>query len=658
MQPRPGHLAASLHVSVFVLSSYVMIGCGSNETAVDAGSDATLDVLAPGPWRGCDPIVPEACGLPFPSDVYTAVDSTTATGVRLHFEPGSLPRLTRTVAPFEALDGFSPASSPMTLLPGASADGLVGQRAMGDSLLPGSLTVLYDLTSEERVAHFAEVDQAYPDDDQRVLFLRPSRGLTPGHRYAVAIRGVLDGTGTPIAPSPVFLALRDGTPSDDPAVLERRDEYDALLGDLAAAGVERGTLQIAWSFTVGSREAITGSLLHMRDETLDALGTAGARYTLDSVEAAPAEDVHVALRVRGTLHVPSYLTQAAPGGVLRRDAAGLPLADGELDVPFWMVVPRSAATSPAQLVQWGHGLLGSGEEILYYDALHAFLDAVGYVMFAIDWTGMAAEDIPNLLTIANRGDMGDFVQLTDRLQQGILNALVAARTMRGSLAADPAIALEGSSPIDTDREVVFVGQSQGGILGGTYMSLTTDVSRGVLMVPGQGYSFLLQRNRGGWDQFSPVFERNYGPIEIQQCLALMQLLWDHAEPSGFTPYLRNDRFEGTPPHEVLMVVAINDHQVTPLAAHAMARTIGGVPILGPVNRSIFGLTEATGTLTGSSMIEIDFGVVDVPDTNTTPPEGPDPHTMAGDPAWVFPTVYDFLTTGSVTMPCDGACDPD
>jgi len=266
--------------------------------------------------------------------------------------------------------------------------------------------------------------------------------------------------------------------------------------------------------------------------------------------------------------------------------------------------------------------------------------------------------VPNLLSIATRGDIGDFVQVTDRLQQGILNALVAARTMRGGLASDPALELDGQSPIDTDREVVFVGQSQGGILGGTYMSLTTDVSRGVLMVPGQGYSFLLQRNRGGWDQFSPVFERNYGPIEIQQCLALMQLLWDHAEPSGFTPYLRTERFAGTPAHEVLMVLAINDHQVTTLAAHAMARTIGGVVNLGPVNRSIFRIPEATGTVTGSTMIEIDFGVPNVPDTNTTPPDGPDPHTMVGDPAWVFPTLYDFLTTGSVTAPCDGACDPD
>ena len=91
--------------------------------------------------------------------------------------------------------------------------------------------------------------------------------------------------------------------------------------------------------------------------------------------------------------------------------------------------------------------------------------------------------------------------------------------------------------------------------------------------------------------------------------------------------------------------------------HAMARSIGGVVNLGPVNRSIWGIDEAAGSVEGSVMMEIDFGVPDVPLTNEVPPEGPDPHTMAAQPAWVLPTLHEFLQTGRVTHTCDGPCDP-
>lgn len=641
------------HLALFAL----LLACDPNPLPTDASSSDAPDAGAPISWRVCDPLVPEACGLPFPSDVYTIADPSSATGLHLAFAPGSLPRRTRDAAPFEALDGFSPASSPMTYLPGATATGLPGPRDIARSLEDGSPTVLLDLTTMTRVAHFAEIDQAYPGDVQRALLLRPAAGLVPGHRYAVAIRDVVDAAGALVPSSEVFLALRDAAESSDPAVLERRADYDALFSSLTAAGIERGALQIAWSFTVGSREAITGSLVHMRDETLAAIGASGAAYTLTEVDARGPDDVNIAYRVRGTIEVPLYLTRSEPGGVLRRDAEGNPVAEGTMSVPFWMLVPRSTGTTPGQLLQWGHGLLGSGEEIFYFEALHAFANALGYVIFAIDWTGMASEDLGVLAGIATRGDMSDFVQVTDRLQQGILNALVTARTVHGGLASDARIEVEGNGPIDTTRPVVFLGQSQGGILGGTYMALTTDVERGVLLVPGQSYSFLLQRNRGGWDQFSPLFEANYEALDILRCLALMQLLWDHAEPSGYTPYVRTDRLPGTPPHEVLMVVAINDHQVTTLAAHTMARTMG-VPSLGPVNRPLFGIEEVTGTVTGSAMIEIEFGVPEVPLTNTVPPEGPDPHTMVTSPSWVLPTLDAFFRTGAISTTCDGPCNPD
>ncbi len=632
--------------------------------AIDASADVgvedgglTLDGGASEDWRACDPIVIGACGLPFPSDVYTTADAESETGLRLALSGRAVPSRTRTLEPFLALDGFSPVSSPMTWLAGATAAGLVGQDEMERSLASDSKTIWIDLTSGERVAHFAEIDQAYEDDPERLLLLRPAVSLSAGHRYAVAIRGVVDEAGAVIAPSPVFRALRDGLESDLPAVLERRAGYDALFAALESEGVARSELQIAWDFTVGSQESHTGDLLAMRDLALAEVGEDGPAYTILDIEVRdPEEDPSIAFRVTGEMTVPSFLTRPDPGGNLARDASGRPEARGTRTARFWLLIPRSAETTPARPVQWGHGLLGSGEEIFDFEAIHQLANAYGYALFAVDWTGMAADDIGHLAGVATSGDMGRFATVTERLAQGMIEALLAVRLVRGALADDARIAIGGHSPIDRVADPVFVGQSQGGILGGTYMALTTDVPRGILLVPGQGYSFLLQRNRGGWEMFSPLFESHYGARDVQRCLALMQLLWDRAEPSGFTPHVITDRLAGSRAHDVLLMVARNDHQVSHLSGHQMARTLG-VPLLGPPVRELFGLETVTGPHTGSAMIEVDFGAPDVPSVNRPATDGDDPHTMIADPPWVAATLEQFIREGVVAAACDGPCDP-
>ena len=654
----------SRHPRLLASLLLLVVGCSTAPAPIDAATpsdaalDAAPDAAAPEAWQSCDPIVPSHCGFPFPSDVYTRADTTSPTGVRLSFVGRALPSRTVTSAPFEALDGFSPVSSPMTHMPGATVTGLVGQRDLAQSLSPDSKTVLLDLDTGTRVAHFAELDEAYDDDTERALLLRPAVGLTPTHHYAVAIRGVVDATGTTLPPSPVFAGLRDGTASDDRAITDRRAAYEHLFGQLASVGVDRASLQIAWSFTVGSRASLTGDLVSMRDRALASVGSTGPTYTLTNVEVLDvATDPDIAMRVTGTMQVPNFLTQAAPGGSLRRDASGQPVAQGTRDAQFWMLIPRSAATTPARPVQWGHGLLGSGDEIFDFDTLFPLANQYGFAIFAVDWTGMASADLGYLATVAVSGDMGRFATVTERLEQGILESLVAMRLVRGALASDPMIALGGHSPIDTSIEPVFVGQSQGGILGGTYMALTTDVRRGVLLVPGQGYSFLLQRNSGGWSMFSGLFEASYHPLDVQRCLALMQLVWDRAEPSGFTPYVLSDRLPGTPEHDVLMMVARNDHQVSMLAGRQMARTMG-VPQLGPPNEALYGIDMVTRPHTGSAMIEVDFGVPNVPDVNRPATEGVDPHTIIFTPTWAAATLHGFIADGVVDTTCTGPCDPE
>ncbi len=245
-------------------------------------------------------------------------------------------------------------------------------------------------------------------------------------------------------------------------------------------------------------------------------------------------------------------------------------------------------------------------------------DKHGYVAFGVDFIGMAEDDLQSV-TNAIGGDIGAFRQCVDRQHQGMINSLLAMRMMRGSFAKDPEVTFNGKSVIDTSVGY-YRGDSQGGIFGTSYMALSTDVTRGLLGEPGMSYNLLLNRSK----DFDPFFEGMKiiysSGRDIQLALGLVQMLWDRTEPDGYAPYINENMLPNTPKHEVLIHTAIGDQQVTPLGAHVIARAIHAKN-LKPVNRTIFGIPDTDGPFTGSGMVEFNFGLLEVPKTNT-PPTGP------------------------------------
>src|SRR6185503_16446850 len=127
------------------------------------------------------------------SSVFEIDDASTHTGRRLAIASDTLPKNFNDdhVDPtaWNLADGFSPAAPiVLSFKGGVSADGLTAVDNMGPSLAADSPTVIIDMTTGERVAHFAELDVAAEDTpDSQALFLRPAQRLTGGHRYAYAI---------------------------------------------------------------------------------------------------------------------------------------------------------------------------------------------------------------------------------------------------------------------------------------------------------------------------------------------------------------------------------------------------------------------------------------------------------------------------------------
>jgi len=65
--------------------------------------------------------------------------------------------------------------------------------------------------------------------DHRAFILWPTKKLDYSRRYIVAMRNLRDATGTPLPPSDGFRAFRDGIPTSDPDIENRRELYEACI---------------------------------------------------------------------------------------------------------------------------------------------------------------------------------------------------------------------------------------------------------------------------------------------------------------------------------------------------------------------------------------------------------------------------------------------
>ncbi len=626
---------------------------GTDESGTDTG-ETGIEPMVDWPTLDCDPLVPEYCAYPFPNNVFSEADPSSPTGRRVALSDALLPKTDYSPAPevWNEADGFSPAATMMAFLPGATVTGLPTPLTIADSLDAATTpTMILDAETGALIPHYSELDFSHEDPDRRSFMLRPVVGLDPDRRYIVAIRDVVDGSGTPISPSAAFLALRDELPSDEPSVEARRPLYADIFARLDAAGMPRADLQLAWDFTTASTEDTTSRLIHMRDEGLALIGD-GPEYEITNVEMDPAPGV--AMRLEILMTVPLYLDDPGPGGHMLYGADGLPEPSGTAQYPVLVNVPSSAVDEPANAVAYGHGLLGSRYEI---NAGHLvdFCANGNVVVFATDWVGMSEDDTNNIATLLATGHIDDFSTVTDRLQQGMFNAMAAMRLVQGPLAADPLLQGPNGSMIDSDVGWYF-GGSQGGIFGATYMAITTDVERGALAVPGQPYNLLLNRSIDFVDFFTLLKGSYPDGLDLRFLLELTQMLWDRVEPSGFSRHIIDDLLPGTPTHEVLILDSIGDHQVTTLGAHVMAREIG-IPQIRPVNRSLWGIEEVDPPYQGSAMIEYEWGLPPEPIQNVPMTEGDDPHGALAGSAEAAMTVDQFLRTGVVETFCAGPCDP-
>jgi hypothetical protein len=650
----------------------------------------------------CDFLDPSDCLFPFPSDYFTIADPTTDSGRRVHLTNASMPRNVGGV-PIESSDynwndGFSPGVTMLTHVPNVdlAMTGAVPITDIERSQDTDAPIVVVNATTLAHHLIWAEVDSNAGSPATRTVIIHPAVSLDEGTRYIVALRNMKDATGALLTPNADFLAYRDNTPLVDTEKEDRRAHMEDLFATLAAAGIPRADLYLAWDFTVSSSRSMTERLLFMRDDSFARLGSAAPAFVVTNVfhhsclsgsnpygacetnadcggggvcdTASTGVDGNIFRRVVGTYQVERYVDSTTPPARLVLDGNGIPVHQATPQpASFVCNIPRAALPDadgpavPARASIYGHGLLGNNTEVNAGN-VKAMANEHNFVFCATKWIGMSNEDIPNAITILQ--NFSNFPTLTDRLQQAMVNQLFLARLMihGDGFVSDPAFQDASGNPVIDTSDVFYDGNSQGGIFGGTVMAIAQDITRGVLGVPGMNYSLLLTRS-SDWALYAAIMYPAY-PNELQRPLviALAQMLWDRSDPNGYAHHMTTDPLPNTPPHKVLIHAAFGDHQVANVATEIEARTIGAAihqPALAAGRHSdvnpYFGIPAIAYPFDGSALIVWDSGAATPPTTNTAPSTGADPHEDPRADPDARQQKSDFLQTGGAVVDvCAGA----
>jgi hypothetical protein len=647
------------------------------------------------------------CLLPFPDDYYTVADSSSATGRRVDFHAGAMPRNVSNTpidpGPYGRNDGFSPGEGIVLKVPGldsASAQqqtGAVPLNQLGRYAEPDQPVVVIDAATGQRQPIWVEIDSNASSPAASALEIHPAVNFAAGHRYIVALRNLKDAAGQAIPAPEGFRYYRDQLPSAEGPINAQRSRFESIFNTLRSAGVRRSNLYLAWDFTVATDENIAARVLHMRDDALVSLGdttpgdgvmdgTAPAFQVTQVDNFTSAQDPEIARRVRGTYTVPCYLQpNCGPGASFQLGGNGLPSRNSGNDwtANFDCIIPRTAADPSPPPVRgrpaiYGHGLFGSASEVFNADIQQELANAYGFVLCATDEIGMSNSDVGNTAGILL--DLSKFPQLADRLQQGLLDEIFLGRLMANpdGFLSDPAFHADGSTlgspPVIDDSELYYEGSSQGGIMGGALTAVDPDFTRAVLNVPAMNYSVLLPRSVD-YDAFAPLLNGSYtDELSRPLILSLVQMLWDRGEPNGYAHRMTSNPLPGTPAHKVLMNVALGDHQVTNFQSDVEARTIGAsthMPIIDPGRWPDYDILWNVPAITsypfdGSAVVYGDIGPVRAnpsppptqigvpppPLTNTPNREGEDPHGAPRGAPLALQLISDFLRPdGAVTNVC-------
>lgn len=648
-------------------------GCSTpNNTNSNTNNNSTA--ATPKPHirpAGCHPMskgLPEgSCLFPFPSSYYTVRDRGTLTGYRVAF-PEKLPiadhgdkKIPLRTGFFNARDGFSPATPILVVFSQrVDANTLVKSTSIAKSVEPTSPVQLIEFGSGKRIPLFAEVDHNVTDDQPQVVIVRPMLRLSPKKRYAVVfLKSVKALGGKDLKAPAVYTKLSAGQAPSTPEEAALAVLVKETLKEIKAAGLKSEDVLLSWDFRTASDEAMLQEMVNMRDKMFKHVGNDGPTYKITTVQNfTVGQKKHLMRLIRGTMKVPTFLDKDVPGGVLLRDKDGKPKIRGLVDYRFQVHIPRCVKDrkTPVPVLVFGHGLFGSANGEMDSGYQRQLIDRLCMIQIGNNWIGLSEPDqghiAVNVVT-----DFNNMPHLTDRLQQAHINAVAMIRMAIRRLQKEKALEVGGRNPLNS-KEIYYLGISNGAIQGSALMSLTPDITRGVLNVGGGNWNMMISRS-SNFFSLTTILKTFYtNPIERQLLMALIQTHFDIVDPITWAAYLSDVTRFGVPPKKLLIQEGIGDAQVPNIATRTWVRTMGLVGV-GPLFEPVFGVKEEKGPFKGSAYIQYGPRPDPYPADVNLPPKNNRTHEAVRRVEASMKQMEAFLKPdGMIQQFCKGPCDPE
>lgn len=514
-------------------------------------------------------------------------DATTETGRRLHFDAdadpdlaarlgGYLPTLTIDLA---EVDGF-----------GINAEALFQfDRHFDAATIPSGDATASPAAGVGFVVFDPGPARIVPvivttTDEGRTLLLAPMVPLPPRARAAAFVTRALTGAARGcLEPSAAMAAVIASPDADTEGAI------DALVSLGAISGADELVAITAFP---------TQSIVE--DSLAVAADVATRDYDFVATPTCTTEARWV--RCEGSFVAEDY--RDAADGVFRRARGepATPVAPYTVPVTIWLPL---AATGPAPVLMYGHGLTGDRYQA---QRLAEFAAPMGYATVAIDalehgqhpsTMGMDRPALMTLLAFFGVGDLGEraleAAKLRDHFRQSTWDKLQLTRL----LLAHPDVDGDGTDDLDVSR-LAYLGVSLGGLMGPELLALSDAYGAGVLVVPGGRVSTIISDG----SQFAPLIEllrpRGTTAGDVRRFFPILQTVLDRGDPASYGPHLLGDRLPTgaaiTP--SILAGVVLDDAIVPNVANYALARAIG-VPIVEPVLRAEPGFASITGPIEGN-----------------------------------------------------------
>jgi pimeloyl-ACP methyl ester carboxylesterase len=599
--------------------------------------DPPVEVVHLEPVAG-NPLVPGVPLYPWPSDLYLQSDAATPSGFRLSL-PEGLASDKIDVGVVNEGDGFSRAAPLLAWLEGgvdpASLPDLAG------SVSPESPVMLVRADDLSLVPVLAELDGNAVTAETQALILRPQVTLQPASRYVVLLRDSLrTADGGTHAPEDAFRALRDALATDDDVVEGMRADFEVVRETIAGLGLAPEEVVLGWSFRTRSEQDVTGTALALQD-------VAGA-FTLEPWTLSSDTTDAEGRRIEGTFLAPDFL---GPDEQILLDASGAPVQHGVREVPFLLSIPPTVS-GPRPVVVFGHGFFSAKEEITW-GSFSDLVEEYGFSAIAVDFIGFNESDLASSAA-ALGGDLGELRRVVDEQLQSQVHFTLLARLVQEQLASEYV-------ELDPDR-IRYMGASNGGTQGAVIVSTSPVLRDGVLVVPGGGWSHMIQR-AVQWNDLGSLYALNFpNPIELQLSLAISQQVFDKVDSINFDRGLAETPFEGRSPGQVQLHMAVGDAQVSNMVTEWLART-AQIPLVTPSPREIWGLAPLTLPPAGDNTVPralfvYDEGYPPEVDDNVAPLTDNGSHASIRTLDSYKQQVAAFLEDKTFLHVCEGACDPD